>query len=377
MKLRFALVLCCFAAGCVGGAVDQSASGGGGGDVESALDSVCPTASPGAPSLLFWHTTRQLEHLVWSSDGHQVGGAEYVFEEKKSWNPLDGTTLKRKFCHQLSTYDPKTLARLGYVGPMQPNQVGDITFMQPAGYFTVMTYERDFGGWDFHRVALDGTRKLLAHVDVGCQYGRILPSPNGSRIAYLAVAGHCGNDGQGGNDVVVSFFDGAVNALGQSPSVRVYLDGGAVKVEPAATPRCTDPGTTSSPVAAAGARSASTTTANRLSSPTTPPPPSAASSRPAAPARSVLTVVVRVGSVVAPARERALRLEQAGERPDAGAAVVGIAEPDHALHANDDAEVVLEPLAFRRLEPTRHDWPPRLQASAGRCAAGYRQVKSV
>src|SRR5262249_29035594 len=160
-------------------------------DVASELDSVCPTASTSLPlSLFWWRTTRQLEHIVWSSDGKQVGGVEYVFEEKKSWNPLDGTTLKRKFCHQLSLYDAKTLARTSYVGPLQPNQAGDIEFMQPAGYFTVMTYQREFDGWDFHRVALDGTRKLLAHADVGCQYGRILPSPDGSLIAYFAIAGH-------------------------------------------------------------------------------------------------------------------------------------------------------------------------------------------
>src|SRR5262249_28029365 len=155
------------------------------------------------------------------SDGKQIGGVEYVFEEKKSWNPLDGTTLKRKFCHQLSLYDAKTLARTSYVGPLQPNQAGDIEFMQPAGYFTVMTYQRDFDGWDFHRVALDGTRKLLAHVDVGCQYGRILPSPDGSRIAFFYVAGHCDNDGQSGNDVTVTLFDAAGNTLGVSPSVNL------------------------------------------------------------------------------------------------------------------------------------------------------------
>lgn len=276
MKLRFAFVLLCLAGGCVGGTVDDAATPAGGDEVASALDSVCPTAPDWPLSHFWWRTTRQLEHLVWSSDGQQVGGVEVVFEEKKSWNPLEGTTLKRKFCHQLSIYDADTLERVGYVGPMQPNQAGDIAFMQPAGYFTVMTYQRDFDGWDFHRVALDGTRKLLAHVDVGCQYGRVLPSPDGSLIAYLYIAGHC-NDGQSGNDVVVSLFDAAGNPLGQSPSVslpggaaetwtpagdllltdgsktvRVYLDGGNVVVAPAAAPGCTDPGTTSSPVAADG-----------------------------------------------------------------------------------------------------------------------------
>ena len=71
----------------------------------SEVTATCPTASAGKPTYLFWHTTRQLEHLVWSSDGQQVGAVEYIFEERKSWNPLNGTTDKRKFCHQLSIHD--------------------------------------------------------------------------------------------------------------------------------------------------------------------------------------------------------------------------------------------------------------------------------
>jgi hypothetical protein len=243
---------------------------------DSEVSTPCPTASAGKPTYLFWHTTRQLEHLVWSSDGQQVGAVELIFEERKSWNPLNGTTDKRKFCHQLSILD-KNLKHVRYVGPMQPNQAGEISFMQPGGYFTVMTYVRDFDGWDFHRVALDGTRKLLAHTDVGCQYGRMLPSPDGTRIAYFDVAGHC-NDGLSGNDVKVTFFDGVTGAaiatsasvnlpggaaLTWTPagdivltdgtkSVRVALAGTTVTITNTSVPGCTDPGTSSSVIAADG-----------------------------------------------------------------------------------------------------------------------------
>jgi hypothetical protein len=240
----------------------------------------CPTASLGKPTYLFWHTTRQLEHLVWASDGQSVGAVEYIFEERKSWNPLNGTTDKRKFCHQLSVYD-KNLKFVSYVGPMQPNQAGEISFMKPTAvapampppaYFTVMTYVRDFDGWDFHRVSLlDGSRKLLAHTPVGCQYGRMLPSPDGKLIAYFDIAGHC-NDGLSGNDVKVTFFDGATGAT-IATSTSVNLPGGAavtwtpggyivatdgtksVKIALVGTnavvsnttlPGCTDPGTSSS-----------------------------------------------------------------------------------------------------------------------------------
>lgn len=242
---------------------------------EADLTGACPTAKTGALSHFLWRTTRQLERVVWSSDGTQIGGVEYVFEEKKSWNPLDGTTQKRKFCHQLVTLDTKG-KRFGTVGPMQPNQAGDITFMKPAGYFTTQSFVRDAGGWDFHRVALDGSRTLLAHVDVGCQYGRMLPSPDGSRIAYFEVRGHC-DDGLSGNDVIVTFFDGKGKKLGTSSSIslpngayetwtpagdlivtdgvssyRVDLAGSVVKTAPASVPSCMEPGTTSSNIASDG-----------------------------------------------------------------------------------------------------------------------------
>ncbi len=276
--MRALVVAVVFAAACAtaGDEVTETTT-----DTSAAEVASCPTAPLGKPTYLFWHTTRQLEHLVWSSDGEQVGAVEYVFEERKSWNPLDGTTAKRKFCHQLSILD-KNLKLVRHVGPLQLDQAGEIAFMQPgqpgqqnrpAGYFTVMTYVRDFEGWNFHRVALDGSRKLLAHTEVGCQYGRMLPSPTGNLIAYLEIAGHCG-DGGSGNDVVVTFFDGATGAklatsaavnlpggatetwtpagnlvlTDGTKSVRVSLVGSSAVIATTTVPGCTEPPTTSSAV---------------------------------------------------------------------------------------------------------------------------------
>jgi hypothetical protein len=270
MIARHALILSLFTAGCAGTAAPTEEVA----TEEASLDSGCPTAHTWGPlSHLFWRTTRQLEHVVWSSDGKQIGASELVFEEKLSWDPLNGTTDKRKFCHQLSIRDLK--GSVSYVGAMQPNQVVDLTFMQPAGYFTIQSFVHDLGGWDYHRVALDGTHVLLAHVDASCQYGRVLPSPDGKTIAYVNVTGHC-TDGLSGSDVTVTFFDGATAAkLATSPTVslpgsafetwtpagnlivsdgtkavRVPLDGSAVVAAP--VPHCTDPGTTSSTIDAMG-----------------------------------------------------------------------------------------------------------------------------
>lgn len=244
--------------------------------IESDVTSDCPTASVGDPSLWSWHTTRQLQNLVWSSDGQQVGAVDLVFEWKKSWFPWNDND-KRKFCHQLSIRDATTLQHKSYVGPMYPEHAGEIIFMQPAAYFTVMTYVRDLGGWDFHRVGLDGTRKLLAHTAPGCLNGRVLPSPNGQLIAYVEVTSVCDGPGSG-SDVVVKFLNGATgNAVATSSSihfagtatetwlpsgqlvltdastaVRLAVAGSTVTTANVAVPHCTDPGTSSSATRADG-----------------------------------------------------------------------------------------------------------------------------
>jgi hypothetical protein len=273
MNSRLTLLCLVFATGCAG-SVEPSAPVAS--QTAELATTGCPTAHSWGPlSRLFWRTTRQMASAVWSSDGRQIGAVELIFEEKIDWNPLADTTDKQKFCHQLSIRDLQ--GHVSYVGPMQPNDPGEIMFMQPAGYFTVQSYVRDSGGgWDFHRVSVaDGSRSLIGHVADGCQYGRALPSPDGKTIAYLAVAGHC-NDGLSGNDVVVTFYDGATGQkLATSPdvslpggafetwtpagalvlsdgtkSVSVPRDGSASVTAP--LPHCTDPGTTSSIVNADG-----------------------------------------------------------------------------------------------------------------------------
>jgi hypothetical protein len=266
--LSLLLVTACATAGDEG---DDSLS-----TVESGVTNDCPTAPEGNPSLWSWHTTRQLQNLVWSSDGKQIGAVDLVFEQKKSWYPWNDND-KRKFCHQVSIRDAATLAHVKYVGPMYPEHAGEIMFMQPAAYFTVMTYVRNLGGWDFHRIGLDGSRTLLAHTAPGCLVGRVLPSPNGQTIAYIEVTSVCDGPGSG-SDVVVRFMNATTGATiatsapvhfagtatetwmpsGQlvltdaSTAVRLTLTGSTVTATTVGVPSCTDPGTTSSAVRADG-----------------------------------------------------------------------------------------------------------------------------
>jgi hypothetical protein len=137
--------------------------------------------------------------------------------------------------------------------------------------------DRAGGGWDFHRIGLDGSRALLAHTVPGCLVGRVLPSPNGQTIAYVEVTSVCDGPGSG-SDVVVKFLDGTTGATIATSSaihftgtatetwlpsgdlvitdaakaVRLTLAGSTVTAATVAVPGCTDPGTSSSAIRADG-----------------------------------------------------------------------------------------------------------------------------
>ena len=188
----------------------------------------------------------------------------------KSWDPLNGTTNKRRFCHQLSVLRPD--GSLDHrVGPLYPNQHGDFSYMQPAGYFIVQTLPPN--AFEYYRVGLDGTRTLLGRITDGCTTGFVIPSPGGERLAFVRVQAVCSGPGSG-STATVSFFDATGAPIGGAAThafvgyaagtwtpagAFVVSDGAqAVSVEvsgavaAATVPGCTDPATTSSGVAADG-----------------------------------------------------------------------------------------------------------------------------
>ncbi len=249
------------------------AAGGSGAAHAAAATPTCPTASESwSLSLFWWKTTRQLEHFVWSSDASRLLGVELLFEEKKSWDPLSGTTLKRKLCHQLFLVDANGANRVN-LGGVAPYQAGETFAFPQAGYVTAQTF-RD-GAWDFVHVTLAGARRVLGSVSGRCEWARAIPSPDGAVIAFVRTSqAGCDTAGATASSVDVSFFDAAGALLpghatvslagfglatwtpaGQlvvtddSAAVRVAIDG---SVLPASVPGCTEPPTTSGEVDAAG-----------------------------------------------------------------------------------------------------------------------------
>jgi hypothetical protein len=232
---------------------------------------VCPTASERWPlSRFWWKTTRQLERFVWTSDGARLLGSELVFEERRSWDPLDGTTRKRRFCHQLFLANPDGSGRQD-LGGRAPLQAGELFAFPSAGYVVAQTLRE--GAWDYVRVGLDGSRRALATLGGDCVWGRAVPSPTGDRIAVVRTTQAC-NDGGVASTTEVSFLDGGgaplpgaarveLAGLGvatwtpagdlvvtdQQTAVAVGPGGG---VRPAPVPGCTEPPTSSSDIDARG-----------------------------------------------------------------------------------------------------------------------------
>jgi hypothetical protein len=232
----------------------------------------CPSAPESwSLSLFWWKTTRQTERFVWTPDGTRVLGSELLFEEKKSWNPLNGTTDKRKMCHQLYLADADGSHRQD-LGGMAPYQAGELFAFPAAGYVIAQIFSG--GAWDFQRVALGGAARTLATVSGSCEWGRVIPAPDGQRVAIVRThQPDCQGAGVA-TSTDVSFVDAsgaplpgaatvALAGFGQATwtpagqlvvtdgqSARSVAADGTTAV--AAVPHCTEPPTSSSEVDAHG-----------------------------------------------------------------------------------------------------------------------------
>ncbi len=161
--------------------------------------------------------------------------------------------------------------------PFVPNFIpGDdtsIADMSTPAYMIVHSQDST-GLFQVHRVALDGTRKLLTSAACGAPH--VTPSPDGTKMALVQSLEDCsGPTGPAnGSSFKVSFFDAAGKAIG-SPATVAFAGFGVGTWTPAGDfvmtddttalriasdgttaaapiPHCTEPATTSSDVARDG-----------------------------------------------------------------------------------------------------------------------------
>jgi hypothetical protein len=151
--------------------------------VDSSPDAaLCPSAPEDRGlSLFWWRTRREVIMPVWSSDGSMVAAFEQSYEEKKSWDPLSGTTEKRKFCHRLVVQKPDGSERR-YVGPVRAGQAIVPFYYKPSDRIYIGAYKDQTR--EFYRVEADGSRRLIATLAAGDE---LLPSPDGNVLARITL----------------------------------------------------------------------------------------------------------------------------------------------------------------------------------------------
>jgi hypothetical protein len=241
------------------------------GKADAAKGSACPTAPENWPlSHFWWKTSRYPERYVWTPDGSRLLGVEVLYEERKSWDPLNGSTDKRKTCHRLFLIDLDGKNRQN-LGAAQPLQGGEVFAYPKKGYALVQLFRP--GALDFVRVALDGAHTTLGTASGDCVWGRALPSPDGAAIALVRTTQPDCESGGVATQTEVRFFTaagapGAVATVAHAGfaqatwtkagslvvtdgamAVRVASDG---QTSSAPLPGCTEPPTSSSEVDATG-----------------------------------------------------------------------------------------------------------------------------
>ncbi|AOP32922.1 hypothetical protein A0128_02995 [Leptospira tipperaryensis] len=145
-------------------------------------------------SFLIWKDSSLTLERGWSSSGKEIVQTEVLYEEKDSWNPLSGTTLKRNYRSVIRLFHPEESS----------NPIDQIPFsswiLPGTVYFHSGTRSLYWiGGKDdqygsFSRIpsalSLDGKKEISisTHLKPGQIVLQLIPSPDGnSLILVLAV----------------------------------------------------------------------------------------------------------------------------------------------------------------------------------------------
>lgn len=138
-----------------------------------------------------WSDAEQVDQAVWSDDDSEVAVVVLRFEEK-SGNPLNGTTDKKNFRHQIYVQSLDGSGKTAIGGERSGQNGSQIYYMKSAGYLVVSTLTDV--GMRFDRVALSGASTLIAETDYdSCKshFFDVVPSPTGAQIAVISRSDAC------------------------------------------------------------------------------------------------------------------------------------------------------------------------------------------
>ncbi|TGM03421.1 hypothetical protein EHQ76_09390 [Leptospira barantonii] len=144
-------------------------------------------------SFLTWKNSSLSLERGWSSSGKEVVQLETLYQEKDSWNPLMGTTLKRNYHSMIRIFDP--------IQSSQPvNQIPFSSWILPGTVYyhsdTKSVYwiggkDDEYGSYSRIPSGIDLSNKkeltLSSYLAPGQVAIQLIPSPDGNSLALVVA----------------------------------------------------------------------------------------------------------------------------------------------------------------------------------------------
>ncbi|MBM9576311.1 hypothetical protein JWG45_04000 [Leptospira sp. 201903070] len=145
-------------------------------------------------SFLIWKNSSLSLERGWSSSGKEIVQTEVLYEEKDSWNPLSGTTLKRNYRSVIRIFDPdrssKAVEEIPFSSWILP---GTVYYHSATGALYWIGGKDDQYG-SFARIPgafnLNEKREISISKDLrpGHVVLQLTPSPNGNSVVMITAS---------------------------------------------------------------------------------------------------------------------------------------------------------------------------------------------
>ncbi|MCG6192155.1 hypothetical protein LFX25_02715 [Leptospira sp. FAT2] len=144
-------------------------------------------------SFLVWRNSSLSLERGWSSSGKEIVQMETLYEEKDSWNPLMGTTLKRNYRSLIRIFDPtassEPLEQIPFSSWILPGSV--YYHSGSKSVYWIGGKDDEYGGFSRIPAGIRLVDKQNIPFSLYLQPGQtpiqLVPSPNGNSLALIVA----------------------------------------------------------------------------------------------------------------------------------------------------------------------------------------------
>lgn len=144
-------------------------------------------------SFLTWKNSSLSLERGWSSSGKEVVQMETLYEEKDSWNPLMGTTLKRNYHSMIRIFDPvkssKPVDQIPFSSWILPGTV--YYHSDTKSVYWIGGKDDEYGSYSRIPFGINISDKkefsLSSNLEPGQVAIQLIPSPDGNSLALVAA----------------------------------------------------------------------------------------------------------------------------------------------------------------------------------------------